>query len=114
MISIISSHSLYAEKSTTIKLSKQEEVVVLNSCMDLHKKRSNKKEICQCVIKNLNQSLYDEKERTFIVKYYAKKTKLECGEFEMLCSGDFHIASSCSKDIKYNLSDPSSNHSHSD
>ncbi len=114
MLFIFLTQPLYAGKVSTKKFSDEQKTIILNSCMELQKGQKNKKDICQCVIRNLDQTLESKKQQDFIVKYYKKKTKMECGDFTMLCSGDFNIAASCSEDIKYDMHDPHAKHSHGD
>lgn len=109
----ILNYNLFAkDKFQEIKGKSKE--IIIKSCKELLKGKNKTDKICQCVVKNLNQIKLTKKEHDFMVKYYEKKTKLECGEYSMLCSGNFNIIASCSKDSSYDIDSPDAHHSHGD
>ena len=92
------------------KLTKVEKKSIFDSCLKIHNKQEQRQKICTCIVDNHDRTLEEKKIIDFMVRYYKSGTKLECGDYDMFCSGDFVIASTCSKDPSYNILSPTTEH----
>jgi len=104
--------SLFVFSIHAVDMSKSDQEKIMGECLTIHTVKSTRKKVCKCVVDNLTKLVKTAPEIAFLVKYYKKKTKMECGDFAMLCGMDFNIAASCQNDHGYDVTDPKAKHLH--